>query len=256
MFGSVTGNSLIPNRDPGSVTGSTFIQNNIGTKGQLREQEIMDELTHGNMPEFLRRFIPLDVTSNGNTLSVLVMSDYLSIGSNTDYCRMPMGPLTAQAIASKFDCSLPTKKMVDMIWQAAPNKLPPKPWGPPYDASMSDTYRYGVHNSTIQQQLILRDPTMLTAGHKKDVVLTNYLAPNNPNKRVAIYGWILPNGQPIQGLNPRDHDNQYADYSHGIRLVANDVMLNGSAMRLQDILQHPTLSYMLSDEGVLRFLKY
>lgn len=251
------GNFLIPGRDPGAQTGSAFLQENMNTNGAVREKDILNEFQHGNIPEFLRRFIPIDVKQGTNTLTYLVMSDYLSIGSNTDYCRMPMNPLTAQTIANQYDCSLPTKMMVDQIWKNSSNRLDPKPWGPPYDyTSMSHTYRYGIHNATIQQQLVLRDATALTSGHKKDIVLTNKLAPNNSFRRVAIYGWIQNNGVPIQGLNPTSHDDHYADYSHGVRLIANDVMVNGVAMRLQDIFKHPTLCYLLSDEGILHFMRY
>lgn len=256
ILNSSPGNALIPGRDPGAMTGSSFIQANMNIKGAQRERNILNEFQHGNIPDFLRHFVPIDVVQGANTLTMLVMSDYLSIGSSQDYCRMPMSPLTAQAIATQYDCSLPTKMIVDHIWRNSPNRLEPKPWGPPYDTSMSDTYRYGVHNNTIQQQLVLRDPTVLISGHKKDVVLTNRLAPNNPGHRVAIYGWIQSNGTPIQGLNPRDHDDQYADYSHGIRLVANDVMINSVPMKLQDVLKHPTLCYMISDEGPLSFTHY
>lgn len=256
ILSKTSGNALIPARDPGAMTGSAFIQANMNLNGPAREKSILTEFQHGNIPDFLRHFIPIEITRGANTLNYLVMSDYLSIGSDADYCRMPMSPLTAQAIANQYDCSLPTKTMVDSIWKASYNKLPPKPWGPPYDHSMSDTYRYGVHNQTIQQQLVQRDPTVLTSGHKKDVVLTNKLAPNNPAHRVAIYGWIQSNGTPIQGLNPSSHDDQYADYSHGIRLIANDVMVNGVAVRLKDVLNHPTLCYMLCDEGRLYFTHY
>ena len=250
------GHPAIPGRDPGALTGSQFIQANMNLKGAEREKNILNEFQHGNIPEFLRHFIPLDITMGNNTLSILVMPDYLCIGSDNDYCRMPMNPLTAQAIANQYDCSLPTKNIVDKIWKAAKNKLPPKPWGPPYDNSMSDTYRFGIHNTTIQNQLNGKDHTLLTAGHKKDIVLTNILAPNNSGKRVAIYGWTLPTGAPIQGLNPKDHDDHYADYSHGTRLIANDVILNTHPMRLENIFKDPTLCYMLNDDGPLRFLHY
>ena len=209
-----SGHPLIPGRDPSAMTGSQFITANMNIKGPEREKNILIEFQHGNIPDFLRHFVPIDIVVNHNTLSYLVMSDYLCIGSDEDYCRMPMGPLTAQAIANQYDCSLPTKLLVDNIWKNSTNKLAPKPWGPPYDNSMSNTYRYGVHNQTIQNQLINKDKTKLISGHKKDVVITNRLASNNPGHRVAIYGWIQANGVAIQGLNPKDHDDHYADYHY------------------------------------------
>lgn len=253
---SANGGSLIPIRDPGSMTGSGFCQANMNLGGSVREQHILDEFMHGNVPDFIRHFVPVTVTKGSDSITYLATSDYLCVGSNEDYVRMPMNPHTAQTIANKYDCTLPTKKIVNDLWSQSTNKLVPKPWGPPYDADMEKTYRILAHNNTIQSQLSKLDPHALTSGHKKDVVITNYLAPDNPNKRVAIYGWIQLNGQPIQGLNYFSHEDYYADYSHGIRLIANDVIVNGNPMRLQDVFKHSTFSGLVSDEGPLQFLKY
>jgi hypothetical protein len=169
-----------------------------------------------------------------------------------------MNPHTAQAVADQYDCTLITRKMTNDIWKQSPNKLIPKPWGPPYDLDMEKTHRIGTHSKTIQNQLLSAnlDPTALTSGHKKDVVLTNKLAPHNAAKRVAIYGWIQANGKPIQDLNPSSHDDKYADYSHGIRLVDNITSVNGQAMRMRDVFAHPVYSKLVSDEGPLTFLSY
>jgi hypothetical protein len=255
VFGA-GGTSLIPHRDPGACTGSAFIENNINLNGAAREQNILDEFMHGNIPDFLRNFVPVTVHGGNDSLTYLVMPDYLCIGSNDDYVRMPMNPHTAQAIADQYDCTLPTRKMVNDIWKVSVNKLTPKPWGPPYDADMEKTYRIGIHNSTIQVQLSGKDNAALTSGHKKDVCLTNSLYPNNPIKRVAIYGWIQSNGIAIQGLNPVSHDDHYADYSHGIRLCSNDVIFNGTPMRMKDVFANPKLAASISDEGALLFIRY
>lgn len=256
ISGSSEDNSLIPTRDPGAATGSVFVQNNINLGGAAREQNILDEFAHGNVPDFLRKFVPVVVTAGGNTITYLVMPDFLCLGADSDYVRMPMNPLTAQKIATQYDCTLPTRKMAFDIWSKATNKLAPLPWGPPYDSDMEKTHRIGTHNQKIQAQLAGKDPHALTSGHKKDVVLTNKLYPNNPNKRVAIYGWIQLNGEPIQGLNPVSHESTYEDYSHGIRLIANDVIVNGNVMRMQDVFKDAKLSALVSDEGILNFTKY
>jgi hypothetical protein len=258
LNGTSANNLLIPNRDPGSVSGSIFIQNNLNLIGAEREQNILNEFIHGNIPDFLRNFTPITVTNNTDSITYLVMPDVLCIGSNDDYVRMPMNPLTAQKIADQYDCTLPTRKMSNDIWKNAVNKLDPRPWGPPYDGDMIKTYRIGVHNTTIQNQLSASnlDPHSLTSGHKKDVVLTNRLYPNNPNKRAAIYGWIQSNGQAIQGLNPVSHEDTYEDYSHGIRMIANDVIVNSNPMRIQDVFSDTKLWALVSDEGPLTFQRY
>lgn len=256
LGGGSGGNSLIPNRDPAAVTGSVFIQNNMHLTGSTREANILHEFKTGNVPDFLRNFTAVNISDGTHSITYLAMPDYLCIGSDTDYVRMPMNPHTAQAIATQYDCTLPTRKIVNDLWTHSLNKVPPLPWGPPYDATMMTTERIGIHNGRVQKQLDGKDFKLLMSGHKKDVVLTNRLAPNNPNKRVAIYGWIQPNGQAIQGLNPTSHEDTYADYSHGIRMIANDVIVNGSPTRIQTVFADPALCKLISDEGQLTFLKY
>lgn len=236
MFFNKSVGNLIPLRNEDSLTGSQFIKNNLNIKNNIRDQNILNEFLIGNIPDFLRQFKIINLTLQNDNLSYLVMSDYLSIGSDSDYVRMPMSPLTAKIIADKYDCILPTKYMVDTIWKNSVNKLQPKPWGPPFDHSMSDTYRYGIHNDTINKQLIDKDKSQLTSGHKKDVVInSNLLFVKN---KVCIYGWIQPNGIPIQDENCSSHDQYYHDYSHGIRLIAKDMMLNNNLVNAYDILNH------------------
>jgi hypothetical protein len=256
LGGSPSGNALIPNRDPGAITGSVFIQENMHLTGASRESNILHEFLAGNVPNFLRDFVGVELTVGSDTITYLVMADYLALGTDADYVRMPMNPHTAQAIADKYDCTLPTRKMVNDIWKLSVNKVAPLPWGPPYDATMMSTDRIGIHNGRIQEQLAGKDFKALLSGHKKDVVLTNKLYPSNPNKRVAIYGWIQLNGQAIQGLNPSSHEDTYADYSHGIRMIANDVIVNGNPMRMKDVFADPKLCALVSDEGVLKFTSY
>lgn len=247
---------LIPIRNSSAVTGSMFINNNMNNPHNERESNILKEFLSGNIPDFLRKFVGVEVTVGQNVITYLVSPDYLSIGTDNDYVRMPMNPHTAQAIAEKYDCTLPTRKMVNDIWHVSINKLAPLPWGPPYDEDMLKTHRIGTHNQRIQNQLLGKDFKVLTSGHKKDVVLTNKLSPNNPLKRVAIYGWIQPNGKPIQDLNPSSHEDTYEDYSHGIRMIANDVVVNGKPMRIADVFADKQLSALVSDEGILTFTKY
>lgn len=246
----------IPNRKSDAITGSQFITNNDGLTGSVRDSNIEKEFLDGNIPTFLRNFKTIEVSDEKNKLTYLVFSDVLSIGSDHDYIRMPMTPISAQKIADKYDCTLPTTKMVDDIWKQSDIKLDPKPWGPPYDSSMMATSRFGIHNATIENQLKGKDKTLLISGHKKDVVLTNKLNLNEFKKNVAIYGWIQSNGKPIQQLNPKSHNEKYYDYSHSIRLIVNDVMLNGQPARMQDIFSDVELCKLVSNEGPILFQRY
>ena len=52
-------------------------------------------------------------------------NDYIAIGSNKDYLYIPLTPLTAQYLADKMSCMLPTKKIVDIIYNKAEVILKP-----------------------------------------------------------------------------------------------------------------------------------
>ena len=76
---------------------------------------------------------------------------------------------------------------------------------------------------------------------------------SGPPKPVVIYGWhqISPPakyGQPIQSLY-NGHEETYADYSHGIRLVQNAMIVDASPATVSGVLTNPSLAALLSDEG-------
>ena len=45
--------------------------------------------------------------------------DYLAVGSDDDFFRMPMTPVLGQQLADLTGCSLPTRKMVAAIYAQA-----------------------------------------------------------------------------------------------------------------------------------------
>ena len=173
-----------------------------------------------------------------------VLPDYLAIGSDRDFLRIPLSLPSALAIADEFGCTLPTRKMVDLIYAEAAVKLQPQPL-PAGDAMRSNEY-FLRHQFMIQAQLGRQRFGELVAGHKKDVVLSGRLI-THPG-RIAIYGWHRGNGQPIQPLTTV-HGANYADYSHGIRLVGLEVRIDGRMYSIFDVLGSPVLTSLLSDEG-------
>jgi hypothetical protein len=208
--------------------------------------------SEGNVPYFVRKWVDVPVTGGGLTGTISVMPDYFSIGTDEDFVRMPLDPVTAERIGTMLDARLPTRKMVRDIHCAAPQKLAALPWGPPYDASMMSTQRFFDHNARVQEQFERSDFRLgeLTSGHKKDVVV----APNIGDSHVCIYGWFRgpSTTTAIQGPSPNctSHELTYADYSHGIRFVKNTMQVGGKAMRVADVLKDRSLSRLISDQGV------
>jgi hypothetical protein len=216
-----------------------------------REQAIKDELLRGNLPAFLRKLVPVRLsyeTPGGKPLiaTIFVAPDYLAIGSNEDFLRIPMDLFTAESVAKQFGFILPTKKMVDAIYAQAAYHLMPQPMKA--CPEMRSTEYYRTHNLMIQQQMHALGIPLgeLISGDKKDLVVTNLLS-FNPGK-IAIYGWHRSNGAPIQPLSTV-HGAFYADYSHGIRLISDTILVNGKRRSIYDALRDPLLAKVLSSEG-------
>jgi hypothetical protein len=220
-----------------------------------REKEMQNQLLSGNVPDSWREFVPIQVseTIDGKVydLVIFVAPDYLCVGTNTDFLRMPLSPAGALSIADPLECLLPTRRMVNQIYAMASVKLEPHPLPPIPD--MTRVSYFSKHNDSIERQLEEKHRRhmhgQLIAGHKKDVILTPQLA-KFPG-RVAIYGWHKTIDQPIQPLYV-GHRDSWVDYSHGIRLVARKAFLNGSACDLRDLLVDERLHVLVSDEGPVK----
>jgi len=240
----------IPDRVDQSMTGSQFVASIYQNMGQVREDAILQQLALGNVPSFMRMPFQVSLTSGSHCVVLDVLPDYFCIGTDDDFIRMPMWPRTAQLIADSFDATLPTRRVVDQIWRLAEIQVTPRPLAP--TTQMVSTDAFQRHNVIIEQQRAGR--AGMLAGHKKDIVLTPQLV-QHP-KHVAIYGWHELTGHPIQPLNPVSHSDTYVDYSHGVRLIARDVLLDGQPARFETILQSPDLCDLVSDEGISTFLRY
>ncbi|HXV15904.1 MAG TPA: hypothetical protein VD758_03950 [Gemmatimonadaceae bacterium] len=244
----------IPPRAPHAMTGSAFIKSVTRLSREEREAAIRRELFAGNIPSFLRKLSTVEVTdtttdSVKHTLSYEVMPDYLAIGSDRDFVRMPMTPYTAQAFCDAFGFVLPTRKMVNDIWVAAKTHLDPRPLTVERESPLT----FLQHNRIIEDQLKGVERGTFVAGIKKDVVVTNRLG--EKPQRVAIYGWHYVNGQPIQPLYV-GHVDWYVDYSHGIRPVRRAMRVDGVERSFDKIITDPQLSGLISDEGVITVSRY
>jgi len=200
----------------------------------------------------------LHLSSGPHTAELEVQNDYFAIGEPDDFLRLPLTPKKAQQVANLGGWLLPTPKIAYEIWKQAAVKLKP--------IFLRNKYinltQYAEHDQAIRGQLAaLGNPEGLVTSHKKDVVVSNIYKP----KTVLIYGWWWPvkppggggiySSQPIQGRS-NVHDDGYADYSHGIRLVSGEMLVDGKQMRTEDVYRDKELSRLVSDEGPLRLVRY
>lgn len=231
--------------------GADFLRRLAGLGERERDAAIRDALLAGNLPGFLRRPVPVELSAgtgsrDGPRVTVCVLPDYLSVGTDDDHVLVPMSLHAALAVGEALGFTLPTRRLVDAIYAQARVRLAPRPM-PPGDAMRSTEY-FARHNDTVRAQRAAagRPPHALAAGHKKDLVLTNRLW-DMPG-RLALYGWHRDAGAPIQPLSTV-HGARYADYSHGIRLVGTTAFVDGAPRSIFEVLRDPRLAPALSDEG-------
>ena len=237
------------------TTGTEFYRATAAYGWKQRDSLAVQELLQGNMPSFLRKFVGIEVSivdsATGKTIKAIyyVAPDYLSIGTDKDWGRVPLTPNGAQRVADSLGCFLPTRKMVDDIYKAAKTKLEPIPM-------------YALRDSTptlYQHHLIIEGQRKgrrgLIAGIKKDVVISSKVSRDPRPNRVAIYGWHRLDGKPIQPLYT-GHVDWYVDYSHGIRLVWRRLKVDGRWMDYTEVLIHPLYRRLLCDEEYCDFYRY
>jgi len=244
----------IPGSPLHQITGTEFYNKVVSWKWKERDSLAVQEIIAGNIPSFIKKFVPVcsEIKDDKGVVHhaiFYVSPDYLSIGTNDNWARVPLTPMAAQKIADCFSCFLPTRKMVDLIYQQSMVKLEPIPMFAFRDSSVT----MWQHHLMIEG--MRKGRSGLIAGIKKDVVISGKNARDPKPNRVAIYGWHLPDGKPIQPLYT-GHVNWYVDYSHGIRLIYRKIKVDGKEMDYNDILKHTVYQRLLCDEDWCDFYQY
>ncbi len=289
----------IPPRPEGALTGAQIQQriteimgdvqsgspNDVNRRRAQLAEFIFQQFTSGNVPDFMRpenfRTITVETRVGNRTISasVRVCPDYLAIGGNGDFVRMPLDPITAQRIADRFGFSLPTQRLTDIIdaeaakaggtmpFVAAPQigkRVTDPRSGRPVEAKWN-YQQYGNYEGrwmlsgefiNMQNRILQESPESvrnapIRSGQKKDVIYDPlaFQESHEGGPPVVIYR------RGIQGLS-NWHNEGYSDYSHGIRFVDSQVMIterfdNGSSvthppMSMRDLLMHKEYHRLLS----------
>lgn len=217
-----------------------------------RDSLTLDLFIKGNFPSFLEQLSRVSIhleSADGKIVDAYyyVLIDYLSLGTNEDFIRLPMTPNAAQKLADSIGFYLSNSKICDDIYQNAVVKLEPIPMVD--NRTSFDTFVQ--HNNLIEKQ---RSGRMgLIAGIKKDVISTAQL--EETQSKVAIYGWHKLDGEPIQPIYTK-HADYYVDYSHGIRLVYPFLFVDGNKIHFDEILKNEKLRHLISKETSSDYYRY
>ncbi len=234
----------LPSGNGGSVPSVA----NLGEGGgRNRDCSILNNFSDGTytLPPHLRNLVPVRM---GN-VTICVMPDYISAGSDSDNVMLPMGAHAAVEFARETGFMLPTVNMVDAIYAASQVTLNPSPRTA--GGAMTGTNYFVQHDATVdgQRRSAGYQPGQLVAGHKKDVTahrLGEQIAmpgarfcPQARMERLVIYGWHRSVGNPIQPA-ATCHEANYSDYSSGIRFVSQVAFVDGQPRDLRDLLDNGT----------------
>lgn len=225
--------------------------------GETRERAILALAESGAYPDALANFVRIttkrqDAQGRERTIAYDVTFDFFSLGTDEDYIRMPMWPITAQHILDAWHCILPTPRMVEQIHkQATPIVMPTTATG------RGSTEAYASTNARINAAVAKAKVPLgnLISGHRKDVVISKGL--NEHPGNVVIYAGLKDDGTWWQTKsNPVSHNNRYVDYSHGFRFVRWEMWVDGAPHDIRDVLRDDVLAPLLSADGRLSTLAY
>jgi N-acetyl-anhydromuramyl-L-alanine amidase AmpD/outer membrane protein OmpA-like peptidoglycan-associated protein len=245
-------------RPSGSMTGSAFLAD-LTTRGldapkkdADRDVELVKELIAGNVPPFLLNFVTIPVTFKKFVGEIYVSPDFVAIGDDGDFVRIPLTPVGAQKMHDAFETTFPTSKIADLIFKttgatilkhhSATDFHPKVPAQDVFDQKnglMRLNFDVLESNKAIEKDRGTGKLGTLIAGPKKDVILhANALLKDKPLKGqrpVIIYGLNdPPHAWPRQDAGTH-HPNTYMDYSHGIRLVAQTMLVDSTLENIFDV---------------------
>lgn len=236
--------------------GSVLVRELASLSLPERETQLEAWWGEGRLPQFLRTPVSLALTSpdargREHTLTLQALPDYLAIGTDEDYVRVPMSPRLAQVLANRWKLVLPTPRLVDEIYAHAATRLDAHPLA--YKHQKVESFEAVLEHEALVEaerrtKLAEAPVGALVAGHKKDIVLTTQLVRPEHQGRVAVYGWHGHGGKAQQGLSlVRSAD--YVEYAHAVRFLAPQCEVDGRPFALREVLQDAVLHKLVSDEG-------
>ena len=236
--------------------------------GPKYEDAVIREILAGNVPDFMRPENWREITVRGIVdgmeveLTFRVCPDYMAIGSNDDYVRVPMSPAGFLKLAARWDVALPTKKVVDRIYAEAAKEggvfalIDAPEISRETGMKMDRQTRHMLSPEFAWSQSVIADAKMekrkirkfgLVVGHKKDVLV--HPVPPHCNGNLIQY---RPNHP--QGLDYGAHPKSHTDYSLGIRLVDSEVHVKIKGKKevevdstYRDVILNPKMYGLLSD---------
>jgi hypothetical protein len=172
--------------------------------------------------------------------------------------RFQVSASLAQKAADLLEAILPTAKIHDLSYQQAKIKLPATllPPGP----DMVTTKKSIVWNQALEKKRKSLKVEGLVRDCGKVWILSNRLGLRN---NIAVnYGFYDPrapytskSGQQMWQTIGTRHNAYHTDYSQTLVLMSSTCQVDGQQMSTYEVMQSPTLNGLISDEGILKFIR-
>ena len=251
------------------MKGSEILRDLPCQAGKEREDAILSCVAMGEYVELC--WTALRSEWNGHVGTIFVSSDALKLGEAGDCFRPAVTAATAQRIADRLECILPTTRICDLVHQQATARATPclqpadpvdrkrqgLPCCPDGTTSMSDASAMRLHSERIDQKL--DGEVGLVSNTGKQWVITNRLLSKSP-ETAANYGWFDDSAPYVSGSGLKlwqplstQHNDAHTDYSQVQPILVKQRMLvDNKPMSVFDVGRDPELCGLITDEGIVK----
>lgn len=237
------------------MNGNEWVSKLPNLPGPTRDKMILDAVAGGLAYcgwEHVRS------TIDGNEAIFFVTDDAFRVDlEDGSRFRFPVSAKLSQQCADAVHCSLMTPKIMDLSYQQATVKLgatmlPAKP-------DMVTIAKSKLYNQEVEKKRAGRTGLIRDCG--KAWVISNRLS-KSPVVGVnhGFYDPKAPYLSPVSQLKLWQnrgtfHDRNHTDYSQTLQLMSSRCVLNGQSVPVVELMVHPVLCKLISDEGKLLYTR-
>lgn len=204
------------------------------TRSASRDNLVVNDMLYGRIPSRLLDWKDINYTVKIKErlvfCTISVSPDWLGLGSNAFYLRIPLHPKLFQQVADCYDAMLCTSVAVDAIHNAnVATRVLMKGLTPHRGETRNSTRLWRLSNSFIESARL--GNLGLVSDGKKDVIVGPRQVRNRG--KVCIYGAWKASGkwQEISTV----HVASYIYYSQCARLMRKVMMVDGKEYAVEDI---------------------
>lgn len=236
------------------MNGSEWLAKLPNLPGPTRDQMVLDAVSSGLAYcgwEQIKSTVP------GHEAIFFVTDDAFRVDlEDGSRFRFQVSAQLAQKCANILSANLPTPKIMDLSYQQATVKLAAALLTAKPDMVTTDKSK--LYNKEVEKRRAGRTGLIRDCG--KAWVVSNKMS---KGLLIAVnHGFYDPkaiytgaNGIKMWQNRGAAHDRTHTDYSQTLILTSSYCLLDGAQCPIEELMTHPTLSFLVSDEGRLNYTK-